>query len=1762
MKRILFIIVALLSTAMLTSSVNMKGRKGDKSIEALWENYHKAENLDQVNRMADLLDEIKAKARDGRASWDFYQAWEKSVNVRSRRNWKQRDSLRSQMRREIEEYDEPLLTYFIDRYYGLPDDYLQKVQPEASRLRESRIERAYEGMVHFTLGDVLRNDYEYVLWDLFKMSRSKGIRALTEVYSVLSEEIAGVYPQQGMADYYYALWTKYGDEKEAAMKALASEYEGRALALLPLWTLVEDEFVKNQHAGSEEYFKELKARVDGHMRDCRSYREGTDGRLAYDVLSKFRFLSEHLESKAVVMRVADGRLNVALRNLDKVNLRVSEGEETVFETVVENPVRSFYVLDSLEVALPMLDDGDYRIRCYDGKDELGQCHYPKYTFSVAVRDDSKGKRIYVADHKTGEPLDKVDVKLYKGDRKVAEVKDVDLDGFTGLPDEIASIIDKSNSYHYIVCSLIGADGMVRRSKEVGVSGNSGYKTAGSSATQTMARVLLDRAAFKPEETVKFKAVVYEIAPDGRRSTALPGKDVTIKLIDSQRNVLGQSEVKLNEFGSAAGEFVLDGIKRNGNHSIVVYSGKKSLGSASFVVDEFQLPSYDVTFEEPSVPFLPGETVMVKGCLKSFSGHSLASADVEASVMYDGKVIRQEKVNLAPDGGFAISFEDITDEDSYGSYEVEVKVTDLTGETLSFFCRRYVMRRPVLRFTLENQAEGSCALVDEGTVAGRALLGDSVARVVFAVSRIGGGEYPGLPLNYRLEKDGKKVGEGSAVTGEVTEIDFGTMESGLYRLVAEIVLTDAHGKEMKAESSGYIVKVSDDDVETDGAIENLFRVLDGDDIAVQFGVGDGPVWAMVELFADKGQLLKSEMVRLDAGQMTILRYDYKKEYTDGVRLEVLYFKDSRCHTFSHAWTRPVRSNELPLEFVRFVDRAVPDALYTVRLKTAPDSEVLASVFDVSTERIRMNQWSRVQRPRTSVAHVSTSVAAGMYGNRYASMMGDPFDMYNDGYLDGDVLFESVDEMAVMGYGSSRKGLLRSKSSNSSAEVMADAFAEDEAIPFQLEAQEVSVREDFAASLAFEPFLRPSDDGVVVMDFKTSDKISTFVVSIFAHDRDMNNSVLRREMLVTLPVKVDVVQPQYLHAGDKYVVNASVSSTSDDTVSGVVRFEVYASGSYDGSAPIVTKTVAVTVPAGGSIPVSFEVDVPSDVAVLGIKVSFSGEASDAVFVTVPVHPVEQTLTEAHSAVLLHGMSRESLLESLKKRFVNVSSAGAAYSEISVMDMLREALPLVAEAGSKDVVSQSEAMYVNLLAAGLRETEGQPLREYLDAAMGAARKVLACANTDGGFGWFEGMKSSPVVTAVILERYAGLRDRGLLDAVSEQLGEDALDAYDEAVTAAVKYLDSVYFSDPDRPVWYGRISLWQYLQVRTMYVAVPFDKAAAVKSVGAKEYKDFRKQLKASLVPKKGERWTDGAVLNKVRMIRVIDALTGSSYGESLAGAWGLKSLSKLRKSKEVELASLKEYAVEHPSGGTYYPNAVLPFRGLLESEAYAHAMICDLLKEEGLADMADGIRLWIMLQKETQSWAADPGFVEAMASVYDGSDEVKDTRVIVMTKRYVKPFDEIKAAGNGFTLDVKYYREVAAEGSEPVRVELKEGDELHMGERIIAVYSVWSQENRSFVRLSVPRAACFRPEKQLSGWAGGWLRPLAYGIYSVSPYSYREVKADRTLYWIDVFPEEKSSIEETLFVTQEGCFTSPVAEIESLYAPHYRANDGFGGAVEVK
>ena len=409
---------------------------------------------------------------------------------------------------------------------------------------------------------------------------------------------------------------------------------------------------------------------------------------------------------------------------------------------------------------------------------------------------------------------------------------------------------------------------------------------------------------------------------------------------------------------------------------------------------------------------------------------------------------------------------------------------------------------------------------------------------------------------------------------------------------------------------------------------------------------------------------------------------------------------------------------------------------------------------------------------------------------------------------------------------------------------------------------------------------------------------------------------------------------------------------------------------------------------------------------------------------------------------------------------------------------------------------------------------------------------------------------MTAVVLERFAVLASKGLSD----------VDA--EIIRSAVKYLDIRQFGDK-RPYWSGSIPLEQYLYVRSMYPEVEFSP-----DVDRKMLSDFRKSVRDYLLPSK-ERGLDGYILGKAR--RAATALNLASAGAGqLAKSYGL-SQRRLSGSADADIASLLEYAVEHPSGGVYYPNAVMPFRGLLESEVYAHSLICDLMSRAGTPEsmsVADGIRLWIMLQKETQHWDSDHAYVNAVNSVLAGSKAVKSTKIAVMTKKYMKPFSAVQAAGNGFVIEKKYYREyVREEEGKPVggREELAPGAEVEVGDKIIAEYRIWSAENRSFVKLSAPRYASLRPVNQLSGRTGVWFRPLS-GRLSLPgmfvPSGYREVRTDATNWYFDVCPEETTVFEEEFYVTQSGEFIEPAVSIESLYSPHYRSNGGFQGKISVK
>ena len=495
---------------------------------------------------------------------------------------------------------------------------------------------------------------------------------------------------------------------------------------------------------------------------------------------------------------------------------------------------------------------------------------------------------------------------------------------------------------------------------------------------------------------------------------------------------------------------------------------------------------------------------------------------------------------------------------------------------------------------------------------------------------------------------------------------------------------------------------------------------------------------------------------------------------------------------------------------------------------------------------------------------------------------------------------------------------------------------------------------------------------------------------------------------------------------------------------------------------------------------------------------------------------------------GTDKDKLLESLRSRFVNVSSAGAVCEEISIGKMIEEAATQKSEPSSNDVLSLTEA-YCFKSFKSERDT----------SLLG---RILACRNSDGGFGWFEGMRSSQSVTATVLDRMALVRS----------LGGNIPD-----LTSSVEYLDSTQFLG--FPRWFGGLSNDTYMLVRSNFPSVWF-KVRMDKSQ-RKEYRSrlssFRKYARIYLSPSNRFDFIDGQPDAKARRVRTLSNLIGSEEGISLARAWGERFNvdAALRRSMDEDILSIIEYAVRHDGGGFYYPNAVMPFRGLLENEAYAHSLISDVLSEyasshsdqvtgQKAAEIADGVRLWLILQKETQNWDTDPAFVNALCSVGKGSTDLLSTSVVTLTQRVLKPLADVKASGNGFSIEKSYFI-----GDK----ELHPGDTVRRGDRIRAVYTVQNSENRSFIRLTAPREASLIPVDQLSGIYNLSFTPLTVdGWYRVSPCGYRDVKPDRTVFYFDTYPEGHTTVTEDFFVTQPGTFQAPVPEIESLYAPHYRAN----------
>lgn len=1714
MKRLTFLIAsfAFIIAGTMISFANTSDTDGH-ALLSLWKEYDQAMKADKPKTQLEVLGKIKAEAVKQKQPWDFFDAARKTVDVRQRINWKDVQPAREDYRKEIFDYGEPIVvvSYYLSTYSNT--EAHGYIKENRQKLEAGRHTAFYEQLGLFSnlpyrevLANQLKNDYEFALWALFSCAYQPANEDMDAI-------VAGRYPAEPFVLYTRACRLPMAGRKDA-LKAIIKDYPGKAVTMLPrdlLLSMKFNELTSNGKTTSKEY-SDFRAECQSFV-DEREKFKGLEASIAACCHNADNLI-ENLDSKEILTDIDNGELTVSLRNLGKVQVQVLKDKKSVWSIMLFNKENSYYVYDRVKTQIPAtLEDGDYEIKCTSGK-VVEIVPYEKFTLSIASRYDTKGFAVYVADYMTGEPVKSCTLELVDVSDKTVATANATLDGYTYLPDDFKSLVSNKKA-NFRVRAVYNDGQCIRRSRCISLYRWNGVQVAEEKVTaaEQRALVITDRAAFKPGETVKFKVILYEGRYEYKVSGA--GKTVTVVLRDQEDKEVAKKFLSVNEFGAAAGEFDLSDIEKGGIYSIAAIGGDQNiLGNKDIRVDEFVLPTYELVWDKTDRFYLPGETIKVSGTVKAYSGHSLSGAKIEYKVNSFWKGLTSGTLTVGENGHFEIEF-DGTDQ-PWGIYKVDAKVIDATGETLEFSTEAYSGDDIPLSVSLENQSKGSCDLgiIDRSETA---MLGADLAAVRFDVSKGDARQltHPNLKIEYKLRHGTKVVASGKAVPGEVVKIDMSGLPSGNYELCAE-ASAKAKGKDYSTARYLNIIKLSDSDTALPFEAESFFKEVSGDDdIALQFGSTDGPTWAVVELYGSGVGLLEHKIVKLSGGKdsegsLVTVRYPFKDSYPSTVTLRVFWFKNASCCTYTMTVNNQEKRSVLPLSFTRFLDTTAPGLEYTFSVKTDAGVECAATIYDISTETMMPNGWHRVVAPGRPAPQVSYDHVFGNNGTSYRPLMTKGRAMMSRSVTANTALAVneeavSLEDMAVevLDYVQEVPSVQRAEYGNGSGDPIA-------------------VRQDFASTVAFEPFLRSDKNGVVNFTFRTTDKLSRYYVQLFAHDKDMRTNVLREEMTITIPVKVAVVEPQVLYNGDRYVVRVNVANTLDRKVPGKLSVKFIDGDDYKKGKAISSRSVRLNVVERGNASSSLELKSVGDISKLGILVSFEADdkqlGSDAVFVAVPVSKPVQTITESHSAIMHPEDDREELESMLRAEFVNSDGMNAKVREISIRQMLGEALPESIDPESDNVLALTDALYARYLLSKLTG------RKFDSNEIEA--KIKFCRNSDGGFGWFEGMASSAVVTAVVLERFASM-------------GRTV-----DGIDGVVRYLDLAQLGGSKVPYWCGGIGYDKYMYVRAMYSGVKFD----TKGMDSDRLKEFRQYAKEYLVPAQ-DRGLQGRILEKARRLLTLRSLISSPAGESLAKSWGVASVSKLAASVKADTESLYEYAVEHKCGGCYFPNAVMPFRGLLESELYAHALLCDLFATTERSDISDGIRMWMMIQKETQQWQPDPAYIQALNSVFRGGEEILGTRVLALSTTTEIPFSEIKASGNGFTIERKYF--VSHENGD--WKELAEGETLKVGDRVRGDYRIWNEENRSFVHLDVPRPACLRPENQLSGYYGWWANPLrAEGWYTFSPQGYRCVRADKTEYWFDTYPEENTVVSETFFVTQEGTFQTGVPVIESLYAPHYRAN----------
>ena len=1262
------------------------------------------------------------------------------------------------------------------------------------------------------------------------------------------------------------------------------------------------------------------------------------------------------------------------------------------------------------IFIPIQKSGLYEvvIKVPNAKKDISSTFICSELFSTNLS-TSEGFRFRVYDWQSGKPISKAKIYIYKGYSKYLLIDSTytNTRGFASLKTN-----DSRDPYYYEVVNPNNPNGPFTRI----------YPAFNEHSKVEQSTIITDRKIYRPGQLVQFKIYTWKENTDS--IYALANKQSEIIFRDANNKEIAKKQLHTNKFGSSSGSFVIPEHTLNGRFSI-----STSHDRAYIQVADYNRPEFEIIFSQEERTYYHGDTVRIKGEVKSFSGSNISNSTVSYTVSndnlyssYTSNIIKGTTQTDA-NGAFELSFKAKDRQEAnrprplwyplYG-YQVNVKITDSNGET-----QENNINIPIYN----NKAS---AIID---------IPKQVNKNKTTAFHISFSDFPSndsTKVQYSLDQlvpPNKIIPKGSGLSdtiiakhilkGKLYIQESDSIVPKLSHLPSGAYLFTVHCDNNITKTVFYLYSPKDKRPPVPTyewlVIENDICKV-GDTAHILFGTSALNTYVDIDIYTHLSKKIEHKTLRL-SNEVTPIKIPYLARYGKQITLNISYVKDKQFISEVATIQRKADHRKLTIFTSVFRDKLLPgeEEKWEVKVEThdkkTPPTELLAMMYDASLDKITpYSPYINLQHqyPNLNLAKPAFSTTNRNYRGisswgfkrqqlSYPAFQFDKLELFSryQYFADyGDEDYAEEDINIVNGE------ILQGKLSKVDIRAASGSSNEMSKRIRGTQSPKIELRQNFQETAFFYPQLQTDSSGTVSFKFKVPDALTKWKFIAIANTPNMAIGQIKRYVTTSKPLMIRPNLARFFRSGDQANIKVTISNLSDTIQKGMATIEFLTANNKQ---VIYTQQQKFDVAAQQNQTVDFHFNVPENMEFTICRITASsGNFSDGEQHLIPILPDETLITETLPIYMnsigekAYSFDKNSRSKENYRLTFELSSNPIWYAVL--------ALPTLTEPSQNNVTDIAASYYVNSIAANIARSNPHIIETIQNWKLTKDDASLSSKLEQNSELKSILLEASPWVMQAQneserMQSLAQLFDENRLNYLQTQALKKLADL--QTPSGGWSWFKGMY------PSRFMTLNVLTILQKTSLIAQVQYGEQEKMMQIKALRYID--NQIKKDFETPQKRIDSDQIIYlytrSLYRDIPLGDALDAHKHLMSLAlKQWSqfslydkaliaitLKNYGFTKEAKNV-LKSLRQYAITDPTEGMYWPNNRNAY--YRNSAVLKHTAIMEAFQEiEGNSPEINQMKQWLLRQKQVQNWGSVPATVNAIyALLLTGDDQLSSTTPI--------------------------------------------------------------------------------------------------------------------------------------------------------------------------